>query len=565
MKIITTNKFSFLLLVTLLASFYNCKSTSKAIHKTVFNDTVPSKPLNETDLKTWWFKDIYTDSIPGISLDKAYNTLLKHKKGKQVTVAVIDMAVDINHEDLHGQIWTNSDEIPNNGIDDDNNGYVDDVNGWNFLGNKNGDNARFVNYEYTRIIKKYETLFSKLTVISSKDSLQYNTYKRAKEKFTDRYKTSFKDTIRINKKYNRKKEAENALLHYFKDGKYSNKDLDSLKNSYPKDTLLGDNIYLVKFYRERPYFNEAYVKNYNYKVQERYKKLLNVNYNDREVMGDNPDDINDPNYGNNIVNYDVAFLSHGTFMAGSIAANRANAIGTQGISNNIKIMPLNVSAYGDEHDKDIALAIRYAVNNGAKVINMSFGKSFSLYSQWVFDAFKYAEKHNVLLVTSAGNSGEKISANSNYPNDVNTDTIEVCDNFLKVGASSFKANASLRNRSSNYSKTQVDVFCPGYKIYTTAPNNTYKVGSGTSSAAAITSGVAALIFSYYPNLTAAQVKHILMDSGIQYNFPVKTPTEDDKDKTTPFNELSKSGKIINAYNALVMAERIASVFRKAKK
>lgn len=217
-------------------------------------------------------------------------------------------------------------------------------------------------------------------------------------------------------------------------------------------------------------------------------------------------------------------------------------------------MPLSISAFGDEHDKDISLAIRYAVDNGAKVINMSFGKEFSLYKEWVFDAIKYADKNNVLIVSSAGNDGRNLNTSEVYPNDSDINQNEVADNFLLVGASNYNINSKMVPRFSNYGSNNVDVFAPGRKTYSTsAKKEKYEtVAGGTSTSSAITSGVAALLRSHYPNLTASQIKHILMDSGVKYTFPVKI-----RDTLLPFNKLSKSGKIINAYNALIMADSIS--------
>jgi subtilisin family serine protease len=221
-------------------------------------------------------------------------------------------------------------------------------------------------------------------------------------------------------------------------------------------------------------------------------------------------------------------------------------------------MPLAIAPYGDTHDKDIALAIRYAVDNGAKVINMSFGKFDSLYKDWVFEAFRYAEKHDVLIVSSAGNYRYDLTeVNNYYPNDNVDNGKEESDNFLLIGGSSYYANETLKHNNSNFGNIDVDIFAPAVDIYTTLPNNEYTTDTGTSLAAALTSKVAALIFSHYPKLTASQVKHIIIDSGVEYTFPVKTPTREDKDKTTPFSELSKSGKVVNAYNALIMADSIS--------
>jgi len=232
-------------------------------------------------------------------------------------------------------------------------------------------------------------------------------------------------------------------------------------------------------------------------------------------------------------------------------------------------MPLCISSYGDENDKDISLAIKYAVKNGASVINISSGKKFSLREKWVIDALEYANSNNVLVTTSAGNDYTNLDnpKNYNYPNDTDENGVEIVDNLIKVGASTRFLSDSIFNYASNYGKKEVDVFAPGHDIFTSSSQNKnqkYKFVSGTSFARPVVSGIAALIFSYYPSITASEVKRIIMDSGVEYTFPVKTPTKEDKNRTTPFNELSKSGKIVNAYNALIMADSISKISNNRK-
>jgi len=221
-------------------------------------------------------------------------------------------------------------------------------------------------------------------------------------------------------------------------------------------------------------------------------------------------------------------------------------------------MPLCISTYGDEHDKDMALAIRYAVANGASIINISSGKDYSLHSDWVEKEIIRAHNQDVLIVTSAGNDHLNLDQKEvfNYPNDTNSKGDEIVDNFIKVGASTNNLNKNIKRKSSNYGKTEVDIFAPGENIYTTSPNNTYSTKNGTSYAAPIVSGVAALIRSYYPSLSAAEVKDILMKSGTAYHIDIEIEQEDGSKKLVPFSELSKSGKIVNAYNALLLAEKV---------
>lgn len=545
----------FILLITIIL-FVKCddkKNYSKInISPNEVDKYQKKSTLSEEDKKNWFFKDIIIDSVPGVSLKRAYDSILNNRieEGEEVIIAILDSEVDINHKELKNSIWINKNEIPNNGVDDDDNGYIDDNNGWNFLGNKKGENTNFTNYSYTRVLKKYNSLFKgkKKGNITQKDSLLFLNYKKAEVKYYSRLKYAKEDIEYANMLLSSMDTVKKTLHPYFIDKSYGLKDLDSLKKLFQKNKELQEAI-LIRSNFMKYGFSQDYMNNYKLKAEERINKLLNLNYKDREITGDNSNNLKDTHYGNNIVNKNVNLFTHGTEVSGSVLSVK---------NKNIKIMPVCISPFGDEHDKDIYLAIKYAVDNGAKVINMSFGKEFSLYPEWVFRAFKYAEKHNVLIVSSCGNSNYNLNNKNNYyPNDNLNNGKEISDNFILVGGTSRKLNKKLLYKNTNYGNIDVDVFAPAQYIYTTLPDNKYKFDSGTSLASAITSGVAGLIYSYYPNLTASQVKHILMDSGLEYTFNVSTPTKKDKNKTTPFNQLSKSGKILNAYNALIMADSIS--------
>ncbi len=526
--------------------FLSCKSVHQFKHiKSDFNNLTFN--INKKATKGWHLKDIENDSIIGISLQRAYDSLLVNKKTTKITVAIIDTEVDIHHKKLIGKIWYNKKEIPNNYIDDDNNGYIDDINGWNFKGNKKGESSRFVNFEYVRILRMLNKKYKKLDSLAIKKDNQYALYKRAKKAYDRRFKYEKKEqqnNIKLNQIYYTSKNKVYQLLKKKKE--ITIKMVDSLKEIKKISDI--DASYLTSFIKYN--IDSTYIANEEFLAKQRRDKLLNLKYNDRITTGDDENNILDSIYGNNIVNENLNWMTHGTKMAGVI--------------NNIlkkkeaKIMPIVISGYGDEHDKDIALAIRYAVNNGAKVINLSFGKEFSKNFNWVKDAIQYAEKKDVLLISSAGNFSYNLNEKDKkaFPNDSFDSVNEISDNFLLIGASSYTLNEKLKRKSSNYGNSEVDLFAPGYKISTIGVNKNNTSTGGTSAAAAITSGSAALIRSYYPNLTASQVKHILMDSGLEFTIEVSTPTKTDKKKTTPFNKLSKSGKILNVYNALIMADSI---------
>jgi cell wall-associated protease len=558
------------LFLTIMVLFLNC-TTKKDLSPLTAKSSVKTE-LSSLELKTWYQKDYTLDGIPGISLDKWYNQNKKVQKNT-VIVAIIDTQIDINHEDLKGQLWTNSKEIPNNNIDDDQNGYVDDINGWSFTGTKSGGYVVWNNYEYVRIVREWGKEFKGKTEeqITVKDLPRYKEYLRALEMFETKQKY-YKNWLRsLTFDVEVFPLVRDTLKHFFPKEDYTYKQLDSLykifkinDKSYIKrrnsnDRDLGALIsYMIGNFKT----NEKDLKTLMDKktqLDSVVLKNLNVDYNERLEIGDNPN-ILEKGYGNNNISNNKAghrpIQDHCTSMAGIIGANRINNIGVKGILQNVKIMPLNVSPSGDEHDKDIVMAVYYAVDNGAKVINMSLGKEFSMHKDWMFEAFKYAEAHNVLIVHSAGNFAYDVDKNQDYPSDVAFDgTPEICSNFINVGSTTYKLNEYFVSDFSNYGKENVDLFAPGEEIYTTASENSYKSDSGTSMATPMVSATAALIWSYYPNFTAKQVKQIILDSGTAYDLQVLVPGT--KDKKVPFSELSKSGKVLNVYDAMTLAKKVA--------
>ncbi|AXT61891.1 peptidase S8 [Aquimarina sp. AD10] len=520
------------------------------------NVITKQQELSEHELKNWYHKDLKEDTIPGISLDKAYKELLYNKKGKEIIVAVLDTKLDIHHEDIKQQLWLNTDEIANNGIDDDQNGYIDDIHGWDFLGNTKGEYLKYENTEAVRILRKYTPLFKDKApeTISQDQKELYELYSKAKKRVNDAIQEE-EDFIKYAKNWLEVyPKAKGYLNTFFPKNKYTISQLDSLSNTKPSDSLAKAHIQFIKraiTYELTPEFYEEYIP----ETQEALKTVLNVDYKERELIGDNPNDNKDLNYGYNQVYGDVPF-QHSIVVSGVLAATRNNNIGIKGVSDNIKIMPVVMVASGDEHDKDIVSAIRYAVDNGAKVINMSWGKDFSLHKDWVQDAMKYAEKNDVLLVAGGGNDGRSNDTKDFFPIDYKNDK-EIIDNYIVVGATTHALDKNLVAFFSNYGKKNVDVFAPGEKIYTTDINNKYEFSRGTSIASPITAGVAALIRSYYPNLSASQVKKVILESGTSYDIDVEITGENGEKKLIPFSELSKSGKIVNAYNALLLAEKMS--------
>lgn len=459
-------------------SLHKLKGNSAYIAK-LFDGRFKYLPARGSAARNWLELDVTSDTIAGISLDKAYN-LLKGRKSAPVIVAVIDNGFDIGHEDLKNIIWTNTKEIPGNGIDDDHNGYIDDVHGWNFRSDKSGNmvpnEQSSATQTYVAFKNKYDN--ADTTSLNGFEKKQWEIYRKARTQYLETVKTS-------------------------------------------KDS--GD----IKF---------AY----------------NIDYNSGKLIEDGS--ANDRFYGSPVIKGSAA-LSHGTHVAGIIAAQRNNGIGIDGIADNVLIMPIvATTGYGDERDKDIANAIRYAVDNGARIINMSFSKRYSTDKQLVDEAVRYAEGKHVLIIHAAGNEGNNIDTANYYPVSHYSDGTKA-SNFITVGWNRPLFNYRLAHPYSNYGKNNVDLFAPGSDIFSTVPGNDYDYKSGSSMSTPVVTGVAALLLSYFPSLTAEQLKDILMRSTYKPDVIVNRP---DSKQQVPFSGLSVTGGIVNAYGAVKMAIAISA-------
>ena len=531
-----TLKFRSMLYVALASIVLTNCGGSSIITTPVENiDSVPIKvtKLTEAQKKNWGHLDLVADTIPGMAVDKAYAEIIKNKKGKKVIVAVIDSGIDIDHKDLDDVIWTNKKEIPNNGKDDDNNGYVDDVHGWNFLGD--GYNEQL---EYVRMIRNGETSnprYKEALELLEKDTKKYQGYKSQYDAISQRLTS-----------------ADEALTKHFGKSDYTKEEVASLKT---EDETLKGAAQMMNYMFANGLDSVADAKKEISGAQESINDRLNYHLNKNFLGRKTKDDVNDftdIGYGNGNVKPVKKSESHGTHVAGIIAAERNNGLGANGVANHVEIMSLRVVPNGDEYDKDVALAIRYAVDNGAKVINGSFGKSFSPHADKVREAIKYASDNDVVFVHAAGNDSNDVDVKPNFPDD-NVNYVEVSNTYIRVGSLTSKYGSNMVSSFSNYGKKNVDIFAPGSDIYSTVPGNEYEANSGTSMAAPAVAGVAALVRSYYPNLTAAQVKQVILDSGLALNTKVMAGKNKD---AVAFTELCTSGKIANAYNALIFASRI---------
>jgi cell wall-associated protease len=552
----------------------------------------------------WFNLDLLKDGYFGISTEKAYTELLKSRTPqKKIVVAVIDGGVDINHEDLKDNIWVNTKEIPANGIDDDHNGYIDDVHGWNFIGSKAGD-LQFDNLELVRIYRKLNPKYKstiRSTVLDSAQKEEFALYNKVTAEFGQKYDDAdqqFRVLLAINK----------VLDSVASKNKKAVATLEEVE-AYKADDEMEEQV--KKIIRSGSRKSNGYDKFYK-EVKDAYKQTdimlrynLNPKYDARErLVGDNYADSKERLYGNSdVIGPDA---KHGTHVAGIIAANRTNTIGIKGIANNVLIMPIRVVPDGDERDKDVANGIRYAVDNGANIINMSFGKSYTWDKQAVDEAVKYAEGKGVLLVHAAGNDNVNNDSQEVFPSKYylskeynayfNTlkkrhaiveamrplnpqmqgrttappiervkpailDTLKFnlphVSNWLEVGASAYKNDDNLKAEFSNYGKHTVDVFAPGFMINSTVPGSKYEEFDGTSMAAPVVSGLSALIWSYYPSLTAVQVRDIVIKSVAKVDRKIKYKLEKEEAKRGHLSDISVSGGIVNAYNAIKMADGLS--------
>lgn len=509
----------------------------------------------EVPKESWYHADFTTTGVYGVNTDKALDFLKQNKRKPQnLVVGVLDSGVEHYHEDLKDNMWVNPKEIPGNGIDDDKNGYIDDVHGWSFLGNQYGVNYNDDTLESTRLYKKYQALFETPNTATNKSNeakfpAEYAEYQKIKKEFNSDLGRSKYNLAIAEAKMKNLEPGFTKLNNIFGETKLTE---EVLKNFDTDDENVLQTLWV---------FNEMEPKEWEGKTMkeisakylgiakaqyERYLSAVNAHYNlnldpRAELKVDNYANVNEKFYGNADSNGPEA--SHGTHVAGIIAAVRGNKIGNEGTAggNHVKIMSVRMVPNGDERDKDVANAIRYAVDNGAKILNMSFGKAYSPDKKIVWDAFKYASDRNVLIVKAAGNSNEDIDIHIHYPTNFNDNGVAVSKSVLTVGASTRNSD-SLKARFSNFGKKSVDVFGPGAEIYATYPGvSEYRFLNGTSMASPAVAGVAALVWSHYPKLSAEDIRNILMETV---------------NKNDQLKDISVSGGVVDAYNAVKRAEEI---------
>jgi len=509
-----------------------------------------------------WFNLSPADGAEGVRTEETYLSY-GIPQSEDVIVAVIDSGVDVNHEDLQGKIWINGNEVANNGVDDDNNGYIDDVFGWNFIGGTNGmakiemdealpNKIRLIKgspeaqvdadtLEVTRELVRMKKLKVQVEELGETLSSAQASYF---EKLVKVVGENVENAKKVVESYEQRLLTYKAAEKVLKEAGLAEISLDavrSLETSNPEVlkakndmiSLLSNGIDLNRINRVLGYYGDQ------------LKYFYNENFNPRKIVGDNYSNQTEKVYGNNdVIGPDS---SHGTHVAGIIAATRDNNLGIKGVATNVKIMAIRVVPNGDERDKDVANGIRYAVDNGAKIINMSFGKAYSPFKKVVDEAVKYAEAKGVLLVHAAGNSNQNNDTEANFPNRYAKSGQTEFTNWLEIGASGFEKGLNLPADFSNYGKRSVDLFAPGVDILSTTPDNSYDTYSGTSMASPAAAGVAALVMSYESQLNAQDLRSLLLDTSRRYpKLMVNLPGTE-----TPvlFSSLSRTGTIIDVFEA----------------
>lgn len=527
--------------------FIGCSTSKEVATKSPLEEQVSELP---TVLKTpslrWHHFTADSAYNAGISSDKAYKEILSGKESqKTVVVAIIDSGIDIEHEDLSANIWVNEDEIPGDGIDNDGNGYIDDIHGWNFIGGPDGDHVNEDTYEATRLYAKFSKVFSDGDTLNlnREQTEQFELFKEVRTKVKNERTKAIQNANQMVQI----KQALNNAKSYLSISSIDSVKSEDIKSKSTDSPIVQQAKQIISFFVENGLNEEDLENEHEYYITRR-DYHYNPDFNPRSIVGDDYKDLSNRYYGNN----DVAGprSEHGTHVGGIVGAIRNNSFGMDGVAENVKLMVLRTVPDGDERDKDVANAIRYAAENGADIINMSFGKGYSPQKEYVDEAIRFADKKGVLIVHGAGNGSDNLDVTDSFPTRYYEDGGSA-SNYITVGASSWESDSMLVATFSNYGK-KVDIFAPGVSIHSTYPSDDYEANDGTSMAAPVVSGVAAVIMTYYPELTATEVKSILMESATR--FPDRVVYKPGSNEGILFSELSSTGGIVNLYNALRLIE-----------
>ncbi|OUJ74955.1 hypothetical protein BXP70_06730 [Hymenobacter crusticola] len=505
----------------------------------------------------------------GISTDRAYELLRQlgiRPPAQPLIVAVIDGGVDTAHADLKAVLWHNPREIAGNGRDDDHNGYADDVYGWNYTGGKDGRNVFHDQKEETRLYARLRPRYEGKTLaqVPAAQQTEFRLYERAKAAYTTK-RAEAETAYQRDSQQLAEDIANTATLKKA----YGVPVLDSalLRHSPSADTTLtklASLFYRITSRMHQPNADSVlnYYRHYNAELKDRLDYAYNLAYDPRPIIGDHIQDLRERAYGNADLATSLADhgTKHGTHCAGIIAADRTNELGGKGVADHVRLLSVRCIPDGDERDKDVANAIRYAVDNGAKVISMSFGKYFSPEKAAVDEAMRYANTKGVLLVHAAGNDHLDTDQTVQYPQGRYLNGQQI-PNLITVGANARANDEHLVAPFSNYGRQSVDVFAPGVEIMSTVPSSAYGPLSGTSMAAPTVAGVAAVLKTYFPQLSPADLKRIILQSAVPCHTQVLKPGTKER---VDFATLSRTGGIVNLYEAVKLASTQPSPKHQAK-
>lgn len=545
------------------------------------------KNSKKETLNNWQNLSPEKDGIYGADVNGAYDFLKGKKSKKKVTVALIGTGIDVEHEDLQGSLWINPKEKPN-GRDDNKNGKIDDINGWNYLGNAQGEvleKARtFADREYLRLKDKYSRIQhygDKYVVVSDdeKELLEvappenkpefdyFNRVVRKESAIGSKYSSI--ELMKVSRIY--ANGLTDKLKAKFPDKEhFSYQDFGSMIDRNDTDTLrmLGMTMISVAFMIQ-PQATWDKVLDYLNNFQpplllKDYQKIEQMNnFDDRTLIGDDPYKITDTKYGNNILLAENS--GEGTSYAGIIGAKRSNDMGLDGIADNVQIMTLRTTpSEGEAYPKDVALAIRYAVDNGADIIQMYASASITPFGEqgdWINDALMYAESKGVLIVQPVASKSIDMDKYPYYPRKEITPAKKL-SNMITVAASDKKGSPV---PDSNFGIKSLDLYAPGKDIYSCYTGNTYREESGSEVAASTVTGVAALIKSYYPDLTAMQIRDIIINNVTDRSGEEVEKQSLNMDQGNAkmikdlflFEDLCASSGILNAAKAVEAASKLS--------
>lgn len=511
-----------------------------------FQAIAQEAPARADMSQQWQHADAAQDGMIGTSAARAYSELLAGRTPQPVVVAIIDSGTEVSHPDLDGNIWVNTDEIAGNGVDDDRNGYVDDIHGWSFISGPGGDVVHD-NLEFTRLYAALYKLFNGKTEeqVSKSERADFRRYISMKADYENRLAEAEQQREEYNQIVQFHALADGLIKTKLGKDEYSLEDLALIT---PEDDLMNASLDFMRAVFEDDLM--AQLEDYRQHIESQFEYSYNLDFNPRPMVGDRYEDTRERIYGTPRMHGPKA--EHGTHVAGIVGAER-NDFGMDGICPSCQLMILRCVPDGDERDKDVANSIRYAVDNGARIINMSFGKSYSPHKDVVDEAVRYAESKGVLIIHAAGNEGKNVDKKDNFPN-ARYEKGGRCKTWIEVGASTASAQ-QLAADFSNYGKKSVDIFAPGVAVYSTMTEASYKLESGTSMASPVVAGVAGALLAYFPELSAAEIRKILLASGTDFSKQKVTLPGSTEEVT--FGTLSRTGRVINLYEAVKLAQEKA--------